>query len=186
MTTIYFIRHAEPDTTIHDDYTRPLTIKGEEQAKNVSQYLKDKNINLAFSSPYKRAVDTILPFTNSIGIDIKKLEGFRERKISNEWIEDFTSFAKSQWEDFTFKLTDGENLEEVQIRNIDTLKRLLLQYPEKNIVVGTHGTALSTMINYYNRDFGYDNFKEVANIFPWIVKMVFDGEKCLEIEHIEL
>lgn len=59
MTTIYFIRHAESDHSIHQDDIRPLTNKGWESRKIVTEFLKDKNIDIAVSSPYKRAVDTI-------------------------------------------------------------------------------------------------------------------------------
>jgi len=38
--------------------------------------------------------------------------------VGNVWIEDFNSFAKKQWEDFDYKLSDGESLREVQNRNI--------------------------------------------------------------------
>jgi len=32
-------------------------------------------------------------------------------------------------------------------------------YEGKNIVIGTHGTALSTIINYYDSTYGYDDFE---------------------------
>ena len=28
MTTVYFVRHAQPDLSVHDDLTRPLTERG--------------------------------------------------------------------------------------------------------------------------------------------------------------
>ncbi|WP_277935312.1 hypothetical protein [Parablautia muri] len=49
-------------------------------------------------------------------MEIKLIDDFRERKIKNEWIEDFNGFCKKQWEDFNFKLSKGESLLEVQRR----------------------------------------------------------------------
>lgn len=33
MTTVYFVRHAQPDLSVHDDLTRPLTEKGLQDRK---------------------------------------------------------------------------------------------------------------------------------------------------------
>lgn len=70
MTTIYFVRHAEPNYDNHDDLTRELTTKGLEDAKKVTGFLKDKGIQVAYSSPYKRAIDTIQDFTKAAGLKI--------------------------------------------------------------------------------------------------------------------
>ena len=93
---------------------------------------------------------------------------FRERKVESGWIEDFTSFTKMQWNDFTYKLSDGECLQEVQTRNMSALQQVLNKYAGKNIVVGSHGTALSTIINYYDHSFGYNDFEKIKNVMPWM------------------
>ena len=73
--------------------------------------------------------------------------------------DNFASFCKAQWMDFDYKLSDGETLREVQERNIAVLNRLLNHHRNSTIVVGTHGTALSTIINFYDKQFGYKNFE---------------------------
>ncbi len=185
MTTVYFVRHAEPDYSNHDDNLRPLTTKGIDDRILVSKYLQDKNITLALSSPYKRAVDTIKDFTDKNNLQIQIIDGFREREIS-VWVEDFNQFCESQWQDFNFKLTNGECLKEVQDRNIVALTEVLNQHNGKSIIVGSHGTALSTIINYYDNSFGVENFKEIVKLMPWIVKFTFEGQTCKEIEKIDL
>jgi len=45
MTTIYFIRHAEPDTSVIDDRIRPLTAKGHTDCALVTDYFSDKVID---------------------------------------------------------------------------------------------------------------------------------------------
>ena len=186
MTTIFFVRHSEPDLSIHDDYLRPLSPKGELDCKLVTKFLADKKIEVALSSPFKRAVDTILPFASSRDLQVETIEDFRERKISDDWLEDFTAFTKMQWADFTYKLRDGECLLEVQERNIAALEKVLVQHENKNIVVGTHGTALSVIINFYDKTYGYEDFQSIVRIFPWIVKMEFDKKNCIRIEKIDL
>lgn len=92
-----------------------------------------------------------------------------------------------QWNDFTYKLSDGECLQEVQTRNMSALQQILNKYAGKNIVVGSHGTALSTIINYYDNSFGYNDFERIKNVMPWIVEFVFDEDtKCIMIKEHDL
>ena len=186
MTTIYFIRHAEPDYTNHNDRERPLTQKGKEDSKLVTQYLCDKNIDIVLSSPYVRAVDTVKDFAESFGYPILTVEDFRERKVDSIWIEDFYKFSKMQWDDFEYKLSDGESLREVQDRNINALMEVLKEHTGKNIVIGSHGTALSTIINYFEPTYSFDDFQRIRNIMPWMVKMSFQGDTLIHIEKIDV
>jgi len=186
MTTIYFVRHAEPDYNNHDDFFRPLTDKGMKDRIKVTNYLLDKKIDVIISSPFIRAVDTVADFAKNVGLSIEIVDDFRERKIDNVWIEDFSGFCKKQWSDFNYKLTDGESLNEVQIRNIRALEEIVDKYNGKNIVIGSHGTALSTIINYYDKSFNYDNFNAIRTIMPWVVKFEFEDKNCVFIEEIDM
>ena len=186
MTTIYFVRHAEPDYNNHDDFFRPLTDKGLKDRIKVTNYLLDKKIDLVLSSPYVRAVDTVADFAKNAGLNIEKIDDFRERKVDSVWVEDFKAFCKKQWSDFDYKLTDGESLNEVQKRNIRALEEVLERYNGKNIVVGSHGTALSTIVNYYDNSFNYENFDAIIGVMPWVVKFEFEDKRCISIEEIKL
>lgn len=182
MTRVYFVRHAEPNYSNHNDALRELSPKGMRDRKLVTAFLKDKKIDVVISSPYKRAVDTIRDFADSYGFEIEIIDAFRERKVDSGWIEDFDAFAKKQWEDFTFKRSDGESLQEVQARNITALRSVLDTYAGKNIVIGSHGTALSTIIRFYSPSFGYDDFQKIKDVMPWIVEFDFDtGQKCVSM-----
>lgn len=186
MTNIYFVRHAEPNFNNHDDYSRELSEKGMSDRKLVTDFLTDKSIDVVLSSPFKRAVDTVKDFADTYGYEIKTIDDFRERKVDNVWIDDFYSFSKKQWEDFDYKLSDGETLNEVQRRNIYALKQVLIEYANKNIVIGTHGTALSTIINYFVPTFSFADFEQIRPLMPWVVHFEFDGEKCVGIEGYDL
>jgi broad specificity phosphatase PhoE len=111
MTEVYFIRHAESDTSVRDGRIRPLTEKGLSSRILVTKFLQDKNINVVFSSPYKRAVDTISDFAEKNGFEIEIVEDFREQKSSSDMRRDnpdFRSFLEQQWADFTDTFSDGE------------------------------------------------------------------------------
>lgn len=182
MAKVYFVRHAKPDFSIKDDLIRPLTEEGVNDCKKVTEFLLNRNITKVFSSPYKRAIDTINDFAKISDLEINIIDDFRERKVDNIWIEDFDKFSKEQWNNFDYKLSDGENLNEVQKRNITALQEILRENTNENIVIGTHGTALSTIINYFDNNFNYNEFERIKSFMPFIVCISFDGEDVIKIE----
>ena len=188
MTTIYFVRHAQPNYNNPDDFNRELTEKGLADRIKIKKYLMDKNIEIAISSPYVRCVDTIKPFCDSAGLKIEMVFDLRERGIGTErWLDDFDGFAEKQWADFDYRLNDeGECLNQVQSRNIAALSDILKRYADKTIVIGTHGTALSTIINHYDSSWGYEKFMEIKKITPFITKMCFEKDKFIGYEIVNV
>ncbi len=180
-TNIYFVRHAEPDISIKDDLIRPLSEKGMVDTKRVTSVLMNRNIDVIYSSPYKRSFDTVKDFSDNSKLEIIVNEDFRERKVG-EWVEDFKAFSLKQWEDFDYKIINGESLREVQKRNISALSNVIKNNLGKNIVIGTHGTALSTIINYYDPNFGHSDFWGIVDKMPYILLFKFNS---LEFENME-
>ena len=173
QTKIYFVRHAAPNQENHNDRLRELTVKGEEDAKKVTQYLLEQQIDAVLSSPYRRAVQTVQNYAQTAFFPIVAVDDFRERAVGTEWIEDFDSFCQKQWNDFTYKLPGGESLQEVERRVTAGLDSLLEEYAGQNIVVGTHGTALAVLLHHLDPSFGYEQFKEIT--MPWIICLTFEG-----------
>lgn len=186
MTLVYFVRHAIPNFNNHDDITRELSAEGLKDRKRVTEFLWDKEIDIILSSPYKRAVDTVKKFADAKRMEITLINDFRERKVGNAWLDDFDNFCQKQWENFDFKLSDGESLSEVQKRNISALQQVLKVYKGKNVVIGSHGTALSTIINYFDSSFRYNEFNKISNLMPWIVKFSFENSQCIGIQKYNL
>ncbi|MDE7233840.1 MAG: histidine phosphatase family protein, partial [Ruminiclostridium sp.] len=81
---------------------------------------------------------------------------------------------------------NGECLREVQQRNIEALEDILNNYQNKVVAIGSHGTALSVIINYYDKSFIYADFERIKMLMPWIVKFFFDGKRCISIEKYNL
>ena len=186
MTEIYFIRHAQPDHHNHDDVTRALTEKGLQDRALATAFLADKNITAVLSSPYKRAVDTVQPFADSVHLPVLTDPDFRERRVDSVWIEDFDGFCKQQWADFDYRLTDGETLNMVQERNLAALRRVLTEYAGHSVAIGSHGTALSTLIHYFDPTFGHDDFQRIKGLMPWVVRFTFDGDTCVSVTEYDL
>lgn len=179
LTKIFYVRHSECDHNYKDTVNRPLTEKGKKDSALVKDFLSGKNIECVFSSPYKRAIETIEPFVNAYRFDIKIVEDLRERGIG-EYVDDFLLFTERQWKDFDYKKYGGESLAEVQNRNIIAINDILDSRANQNIVIAGHGTALSTILNYYDNSFSYKDFLKLLPKTPYIVEFIFEGRKLLK------
>lgn len=177
MTDVYFIRHAQSDRTFHGEAERPLTKDGFSDSEKVSEALKDKGISRIISSPYTRAFQTVEPLAKKLALPIEIDDDLRERGAGKWHGDRFFDFVQKQWEDFDYRIEGGESLRQVQDRNIEALNRLLCKYEGETLALATHGTALSTVINYFFPKYGYDDFLKIADLMPLIVKMTLDWDK---------
>ena len=105
---------------------------------------------------------------------------------ADQWIDDFDTFCRAQWADFDYRLPGGECLREVQNRNIAGVHRVLKEYAGQSVVIGGHGTSISTILNHYDPSFGYEGFESIRRMMPWIVRLDFDGEAFLGMEKFNI
>lgn len=183
MTKVFFVRHAQPIYTWKDDRTRPLTDEGLNDSKQVTEKLKTAEIDCLYSSPYKRSFDTISDCAAFYGMQIITDERLRERQCGDKGNAGLELLRK-RWVNFDFHEEGGECLKSVQNRNIAVLSDILVNEADNNIVVGTHGTALSTILNYYDSTFGCDDFLRIIDYTPYIIRLDFNGYECIGKEEM--
>ena len=182
MTKIYFVRHAQPEHAWEDDRTRPLTGEGKKDSAIVFEFLKDNHIDAFYSSPYKRSMDTIADSADFFGKDIITDEDLRERE-KGENGNNHGMFHK-RWADHNYHEEGGESIAMVQKRNMRALTDILRDNINKEVVVGTHGTALSTILNFYDKSFGCDDFLRIIDRMPYVIELDFEGDKLVgKVEH---
>lgn len=185
MTHIYFIRHAQSDHTFQQEQSRPLTAEGVSDSEKITEVLKDKDITHILSSPCKRTLQTVESLSEALGINIETDEDLRERNAGKWHGDKFFDYVKRQWDNFDYASEGGESLRQVQCRNIIAVNRALEKYKGETIAIATHGTALSTILNYYYSDYGYEDFLKIADLMPLVIKLTFDSEKrCIDGERI--
>lgn len=187
MTEFYFIRHAQSDRTARDDRTRPLTLEGSKDSERAGEVLREKGITHIISSPYTRAIQTVSPLARALKIRIETNDDLRERHAGKWHGDRFFDFIEKQWADHDFKIEGGESLKEVQGRNIKALKEILKNYEGETIAIATHGTALSTIINYFYPKYGFTEFLKIADLMPLIIKTTLEVHSdivCTDISKI--
>lgn len=182
MTKVFFVRHAEPEHSWKEDRTRPLTKDGKNDSKRLLGFFMDKKIDAFYCSPYKRSIDTIAEVAEFYRIKIITDERFREREKGPNGNE-YGMFQK-RWNDFDYHEDGGESINMLQKRNIDALMEILNKNKGLNIVIGTHGTALSSILNCFYQDFRCDAFLRIIDWMPYVIELDFEDNKCIKkIEH---
>ena len=182
MTSIYFVRHAEPNHFWEDDRTRPLTEEGKEDSKQVTVFFRDVRIDSFISSPYVRSFDTIKGSAAEKGLPITTDERLIERRNGPQ--SNVYGMYQKRWSDFSFVEEGGESIGTVQKRNIEAVFDILRDHDGENVVVGTHGTALSTIQNYFNPSYGCDDFLRIIDFMPYILRMDFEETRFVGKEEL--
>ena len=185
MVKIYFVRHAQPDFSHQTDLTRPLTTEGKKDAEAITEFFKGKSVDAFYCSPYKRSLDTIKGAADFHKKEIIMDYRLRERGKGPNG-NNYGMFQK-RWADHDYHEEGGESIGMVQKRNMEALKEILRANDGKTLVIGTHGTALSTILNYYNNDFGCEDFLRIIDWMPYIIELDFEGDKLVsQIEHMHI
>lgn len=158
MTHFYIIRHGE---TVFNRKGRiqgwcdsPLTDLGVSQAKQLGKELKNILFDVCFCSTSERAIDTanyILEGRNVKIIPSKKLKeqsfGDFEAEKSVNIFKDGVSFPDG------YRFCGGENHSDVIERVMNELKKIASEYPNANVLVVCHGSAIKHIVNYLSPGF---------------------------------
>ena len=183
MTKLYFVRHAQPDYRTGEDSTFSLSAEGMEDRMRAAEALRNIPLDICISSPYKRSIDTIIPCAEEHSLKILTDIRLRERDRITNKSNNYEMFKK-RWADFSYHEEGGESLGECQKRNIEAIGDILEKYDGKSILIGTHGTALSTIINRDDASFGLEAFMRIINYMPYVVRMDFEGKEYIGMEEL--
>lgn len=178
---IYLVRHTKSlfDPNVPEQ-ERILSSEGEKQAKDLIKKLEPLNIEKIYSSPARRAIDTIAPFAKTVGLEIELVPEFREcTMLPCRSFEEWKSFLKKSWEDFNFKPEGWESNLECQIRVCKKIKELGIKDSEKNIVINSHGRTISLFLNKINNSWGFDQWERLP--MPAVVKVCLETDAIFEL-----
>jgi len=170
MTVIYFVRHAHSHYTA-DEYNRPLSNKGVEDRDRVTRLFEHKNIHTIYSSPYKRAIQTVEGIAQERKLQIKTIDSLKERILSNGKLLDFDDAIHQVWSRPNFAFQGGESNDAAKERAITTLQKIILTHPNDNIVIGTHGNIMVLMMQYFDAQYDYSFWKGLS--MPDVYQLTF-------------
>lgn len=177
MKTIYFIRHGETTGDIENlyggDYDDHLTEKGQEEARALGEKLREKNIQVIFTSPLLRAQETAAILNSHHEVPVKVDSKLKER----DWYGELTGMnkdvAKEKFPDLVALLSDrkntlprGESYDDFVERTSESLREICADEKYERIAVVSHGGAMRVLFRDILRqgeiDFGNCAFAELS------------------------
>lgn len=71
-----------------------------------------------------------------------------------------------------------------QERNKEVLFELLEGHQNENMLVGTHGTALSTILHFFDHTYSCTEFLRMIDYMPYIIRLDFEEKTCVGKEEL--
>jgi probable phosphoglycerate mutase len=157
MNKIYLVRHGENRANLTKEFSckyvdYPLTAKGRLQASQIGQFLLQKAIDIIYSSPLKRAMETATIIGKMINREIIVSESFREinvgeleqkpvskliwanyQNVIQAWIAGFSDEA----------FPGGESYDQLCARFMQGLRLACQSHPDQNLLIVGHGAIFT-------------------------------------------
>lgn len=149
-TRLIIVRHGETEYNTQKRYQgqseSPLTERGREQAKSAAKRLCAENIDLIYSSPLSRALDTAKIIRGDRDIKIvtdKRLSEIKCGKwegIQFDELKEMYPCEMDTWlnQPVIHRMPGGETMAEVDARAREFLDEILGKYEGKTILIVTH------------------------------------------------
>lgn len=177
---VLLVRHAEPippgtDGWEDADDERPLTEQGRRAARELAVELEPFVITRIYSSPYRRAVETVEPTAQARGLPVTVLPDLRERRLTIEQRDDWPEHLRRSWEDPGYALEGAESGRAAQLRGIGVLDLMRVRHPDGGrLLLGSHGNLISLILQTFEP--GVDHEFHLAMPMPAIYHLEHDGQ----------
>jgi probable phosphomutase (TIGR03848 family) len=173
MPLLLLIRHGENDfvkTGKMAGHTPGVHLneRGQQQAAELGETLKDVPLAAIYSSPLERAIETAEPLQQGRELQIQIRPGLIESNIG-EWqglelktARKFPEWKMVQEQPSRFRFPGGESFQEMQTRLISEIEKLVkLHQPEDIIALVFHSDPIKLVTAYY-LGMPLDNFQRIV------------------------
>jgi 2,3-bisphosphoglycerate-dependent phosphoglycerate mutase len=138
MTEVLVVRHARTADGEFANRERPLSEEGKQQARALADRLVGQGIQAIYTSPFRRAIETVGPLVEATGSEARVDEDLRES-------------------------SEDEALLAVRQRMVSAVQDIVDRHVGKRIVVCTHGGTLWGLISHFDAEFGYDQYRQLGS-----------------------
>ncbi|MBW6411479.1 histidine phosphatase family protein [Clostridium weizhouense] len=162
MTTIFLTRHGETkwntEKRLQGSKDSPLTDKGLNQARCLRDRVRDEKIDIIYSSPIKRALDTakiIADPNNTPIVTCDELKEISFGDFEGTSVTELPKIGESNLLEELFignrevKGINGETILDVEKRVFKVLNDILEKEKGKTIMIVSHGMALKVIMSYF-------------------------------------
>jgi broad specificity phosphatase PhoE len=146
VTTLLLARHGETDWNrerrLQGSSDTELNELGRSQARDLAAELEDVELAAVYSSDLRRARETAEIVAASKGLTVDVDQNLRERSFGR-WEGLTRAEIAERFGDLEHH--DGESDEEVRLRVLAAVKRIVERHPDGQVLVVSHGSALNTL-----------------------------------------
>jgi 2,3-bisphosphoglycerate-dependent phosphoglycerate mutase len=174
------VRHAHAVWT--PDEARPLSPSGSAEAGRLADLLDCEPIGAVYSSPSRRALDTVAPLAARLGLVPELVPDLRERELPPVGVAEFDAVVRDTWTSPHAAPHGGESNAAAQARGLTVLQRVLRVHAGSHVVLGTHGTLLALIVNGLDPSFDYAAWQRLS--FPDIYRLDFDARRFRHTERM--
>ncbi len=171
-----------------------LSKKGEENAHLLSKNPNLENIDIIYTSKYFNALETAKIIAEEKEMDLYIADDLSERLVGELGSNEYRFLKGMQEHDFTYKLTNGESIKEVNERMKVFLTKILNSQEEQILVVSHNIAIMSLLVSFCNKGFSLEdhlilNYQDNV-LFDGVfhemdlIKMTMDNKKIINIERI--
>ncbi len=121
-----------------------------------------------------RAVQTIQPLAERLNVEIEMNSQLEERVLSTKSLSDWLEKLRASFEDSHIKFEGGESSEEAVNRIIEVVEGAFKSELENTVIV-THGNLMALLLNYYDKQFGFNEWANLSNPDIYLLKSDSDG-----------
>ncbi|MEV1117052.1 histidine phosphatase family protein [Actinosynnema sp. NPDC049800] len=141
--SLVLVRHATsvaPTPGGPDELARPLRESGLVQARELVEELLALRPTAVLSSPYPRAVQTVQPTADALGMTVETRWDLREWDSGIPPTPDYARHYAHSWEHPDFARPGGESLTALGDRVRRALTAVVEEHDGGVVLIGTHGT----------------------------------------------
>ena len=148
---------------------RSLSREGLAAADRLADRLSALPVAAIYSSPYRRAVETVSPLAVRLGLSVRELPGLRERTLGSIGSSAFEEAVASTWADFDLAHAGGESNREARRRGVTAIRSIAERHPDELVVAGTHGNLLALVLSAFDDCVDFDFWRSLE--FPDVFRL---------------
>jgi 2,3-bisphosphoglycerate-dependent phosphoglycerate mutase len=173
MSVIYIVRHCQ---TTGQAPEAELTEEGFAQAERLVEFLLPFGIDRVVSSPFTRAMQSLTPLANHLGLPLEVDERLKERLLCWPPIEAWLELNNRCYAEPDYVAPGGESNNSVFGRFLAVLEEVR-QHPATAPALVTHGGMLSVLLNRLDENFGPESFRGLTN--PDVYRLTYSDDSEL-------
>jgi 2,3-bisphosphoglycerate-dependent phosphoglycerate mutase len=155
---LYLVRHSKAAGQAPN---APLTTEGISQAGALDEFLSSIEVGQIVSSPFARALRSIEPLSNRLGIEVKLDDRLIEAALSTIDYPDWLDKLRETFIDFALSFEGGESSQAATDRAIAAVNDALKSDADPTIVV-THGRLLTLILKHFDSKYGFEEWRDLT------------------------